>query len=274
MTPSQLPLQQRLSNVYGSSNQNQQPIQPPPPRQPSPQMRPPAPPPIQRSLPMQLPLQAQLPEQFRLTPPLGIPASSTAQKRKYEAPIAADREYPTVGPGERNAQRQAQPAPLPFYPRLDHIQGASQQELSSTGSRLYNQHPQGNLLFTEANTCQPRGMPQHPRSRALATESIEVLPRQTRRSAFVRRQVQRRAEMERLAAERIEWDMVSDEGRYWKGGVQNVARIYEEFNVCGPEQFEQSLSASCERVWEWVEKVPDDEEHLEKDLALDGYEWE
>jgi len=83
--------------------------------------------------------------------------------------------------------------------------------------------------------------------------------------------------MERLAAERMERDMgdgASDGERYWKGGVQNVAAKFEGSDVRSIERIEQDLRASCDRVWKWVEKVPDDEERLERDLILEGYEWE
>ena len=83
--------------------------------------------------------------------------------------------------------------------------------------------------------------------------------------------------MERLAAERIERDMgdgASDEERYWKGGVQNLEGKYEEPDMPGLAQIEKNLRASCERVWKWIDKVPDDEECLERNLVLEGYEWE
>jgi len=83
--------------------------------------------------------------------------------------------------------------------------------------------------------------------------------------------------MERLAAERLQRDIgdgASDEARYWEGGVQNLAKKYGGSEGQGLAQIESHLRISCERVWNWIEGVPDDEECLERDLVLEGYEWE
>ncbi|KAF8417260.1 hypothetical protein BGX38DRAFT_1280773 [Terfezia claveryi] len=190
-----------------------------------PPVRPPAPP------PMHPPLQALAPLQ-----PQRMPA---VHKPKYKAVPFTGRDH--LGPDARHAQRHTQLAPLPFYPRLGHIERASH----------------------NANNLQQRGMPQHPGRRMLATEanSIQHFSRQTRRSAFFQRQVQRRAEIERLAAERLQRDMqdgASDEERYWKGGVQNLARKQVIPNMQELEQLSSHLRLSCEKVWKWLESVKDE----------------
>ena len=273
----QLPLQRHHAD---DSSHTQQPAQLRPPRRLSPPVRPPAPPPIERLRPMRPPPpETQPPLQLQPTLLVGIPSPSTAQKRKYEPPAVTDRDYSASGPEARYPQWHTQPAPLPFYPRLGRTEVAPQQVVSSTGSLLYDQRPRANMLLSEGNTTQLRTMLHNLGSRTRATEanSIDILPRQTRRGAFVRRQLQRKAEMEQLAAERLQRDMgdgASDEERYWKGGVQNVAEKYDISGVQGLAQIEWNLKFSREMVWRWIERVPDDVESLERDLVLEEYEWE
>lgn len=270
MPRSQFPLPRRHPNVYDSRSHNQQSIQPPlPPGPPSPPVRPPAPP------PMHLPLQALPPFQPQPTP--------TPRKPKFRAMTCTGRDH--LGHDARHAQRHTQLGPLPFYPRLGYNERASQQALSFPGPMCYHHLPRNsNIPRSNANTIQLRGMPQHPGiqlrgmpqhpgiqvcgmpqhpgRRMLATEanSIQPLSRQTRRGAFFQRQVQRRAEIERLTAERLQRDMedgASDEKRYWKGGVQNLARKEEISDMQELEQLVSELRLSCERVWKWLESVTD-----------------